>query len=219
MAKWITGLLLVPLVLALSATVSGDTIRVDHMEKSRVGEFPKGWKTFPFQKGRALKVYSIQENDGHKYIRALDNQNHSVIIYRDFPWDLNSYPYLKFRWRAQQIPNGAKETDPKKNDSACGVYLGFTRTQILKYVWSDTLNPGTWWAKVPGKYMLVAKEKGGRHQGKWREVTIDVKRDYERYFGKKLKKNPMGVGILTDGNALKTASACDYGGFWIDSKP
>ncbi|MDX1386232.1 MAG: DUF3047 domain-containing protein [bacterium] len=219
MFKRIFGFLLIPLVLSFGSEVLGNTIQVDELSKSKVGEFPTGWETFPFQKGKARKVYSIQENHGRKYIRALDNQNISVIIYRNFPWDLEKYPYLKFRWRAQRIPNGARETDPKKNDSACGVYLGFTRTQILKYVWSDTLNPGTWWAKVPGKYTLVAKEKGERHQGQWREVTIHVKKDYERYFGKKLMKNPMGVGILTDGNALKTTSACDYGGFWIASKP
>ncbi len=200
-------------------TVRGEIRPVDNFQADAVGEFPKDWVTYPFQGGKAKKVYRIGEEAGKKFLRADDEGGYSVQIFREFDWDLKRFPYLKFRWRAQDLPEGAKETSHKTNDSACGVYVGFGRTSALKYVWSAGLAPGSYWEKNPGKFTIIVLESGEARLGQWREASIHVPEDYQRYFGKPLAKNPSGIGILTDGNRMHRRAACDYGDFRISSQP
>lgn len=199
--------------------LSAEEIRVDNLPESSVGSFPKDWKTYPFQKNKTRRVYRVKENTGHKYIEALDEKFYSVPIFKDFNWDIKKYPYIKFKWRAQQLPTGAKEVGPETNDSGCGVYIGFSRTRALKYVWSDGLTPESFWAKNPGKFAIISKEMGPTHLGKWQSVTVDIPKDYQHYFEKPLDKNPIGIGIMSDGNAVKKTAACDYTDFYISSTP
>lgn len=196
-----------------------DPVRVDNLPQSLLDYFPKDWKTYPFHKNKAQKVYKVREENGEKYIKALDEKDISVPIFKDIQWDVAKYPYLKFQWRAQQLPKGAKEVNPATNDSACGVFVGFSRTQALKYVWSDGLTPGSYWAKNPGKYMIISREMGEDHKGQWKDVVVDVNRDYQFYFGKPLEKNPIGIGMLSDGNAVHQTVECDYRNFYISPRP
>lgn len=196
-----------------------ESIRVDNLAESQVGQFPKDWKTYPFHKNKAKRVYKVEQNGGDKFIQAVDHSDISVPIFKDFEWDVSQYPYLKFQWRAVQLPTGSKETHPDTNDSACGVFVGFSRTQALKYVWSDSLTPGSSWEKNPGKYSIISRELGETNKGRWQQVVVDVPKDFQRYMKKSLDKNPIGIGMLTDGNAVHKPAACDYKDFFISKTP
>jgi len=203
----------------MAPQAQAEEIPVDNIAKSQTGYFPKDWKTYPFHKNKASRVYKVAENSGHKFIRAVDHDDISVAIFKDFYWDLEKYPYLKFKWRAQKLPKGAKEVRRETNDSACGVYVGWGRTHALKYVWSTSLNPGSYWAKNPDKFFIISLKVGEKDAGKWEEVTLHVPPDYERYFKRKPKGNPEGIGLLTDGNAVHQPAECDYADFRISSTP
>ncbi len=196
-----------------------DEMAVDNLQNSAVGQFPSGWKTYPFHYGKAQKVYKMAENGEIKFIRAEDSEDISVPIFKDFNWDLNKYPYLKFRWRAQKLPAGASESSPATNDSGCGVYVGFGHTSALKYVWSSTLPVGSYWAKKPGKFYIIVRESGGGNIGHWREVMVNVPEDYKKYFQSDKKKTPSGIGVMSDGNAVHKPAACDYADFRIATSP
>lgn len=218
--KGITLLVLVGLFAGCIASNSfAEEIVVDSLKDSEVGQFPAGWKTYPFQKNKATRVYRVAENSGKKYLQADDEKNISVPIMKDFFWDAEKYPYLKFEWRAQRIPKGSKETRHESNDSACGVYVGFSRTRALKYVWSDLMTPGSYWAKKPGAFAIISKENGSKNLKKWRSVTVNVPKDYKAYFQKPMEENPIGIGVMTDGNALQLPAACDYRNFRISTEP
>ena len=217
--KWkLSGLFLLTVFLSPFG-LGAEQVRVDNLPESQVGRFPKDWKTYPFQKNKTRRVYKVKENSGKKYIEAIDKKFYSVAIFKDFNWDIKKYPYLKFQWRAQMLPTGAKEVDYKRNDSACGVYVGFSRSRALKYVWSDGLSPESFWAKNPGKFAIISKEMGPKNLGKWRSVTLNIPKDYQRYFEKPVSKNPIGIGVMSDGNAVKKPVACDYTDFVVSSTP
>ncbi len=219
MKTWIKILLfsLCPLFLGLSSA-QAEELRIDNISSSKVGEFPGGWKTYPFHYGKAEKVYKIAEESSGRFIRAEDFDNISVPIFRDFNWDIQRYPYLKFSWRAKKLPAGAREVSRATNDSACAVYVGFGRTSAMKYVWSSGLPVDSFWEKDVGKFFIISKEMGPKSLGQWREVTIAVPEDYQRYFRKNIK-NPSGIGIMTDGNAMRQPAACDYKNFRISAHP
>jgi hypothetical protein len=211
--------LFVTLKAPLQASAQG--ISVDDLDKNpNSGEFPSGWKTYPFQSGKAKKVYHVVVESNERWIQARDDQDLSIPIFKEFPWSLNDYPWLHWRWRAHELPVGAHEDDRSTNDSACGVYVVFGKWSgvVLKYVWSSTLPVGHVWEKDPGKFYVIVRASGKGGLNQWHSEKVNVIEDYKKYFGKDASRNPSGIGIMTDGNATHSAASCDYSGFAI-SKP
>jgi len=216
-SKWF--LILVGLLCFGSLPAAASELSVDEFSASEVGAFPKNWKTYPFHYGKAERIYKVASDGGRNILKAEDSEDLSVPIFKDFHWDIEKYPYLKFRWRAQKIPAGSRETSYATNDSACGVYVGFGRTSGMKYVWSANLAKDSYWAKKPGQFYIISKEMGGASLGSWKEETVMVKEDYQKYFGRVLERRPSGVGVMSDGNAVHQTAACDYADFRISTEP
>jgi hypothetical protein len=197
---------------------------VEDFSTSTVGEFPENFHTRLFQHSKAEKVYQVKEENGRRFLSADDNDDLSVQIFRKFPWDRNINPGFSWEWRAVTLPKEATENDRTLNDSACGVYVVFGgyRGKVLKYVWSSTLPVGTFIekdGKKPGRFYFIVLESGSKQAGTWKTETVNVVEDYKKAFGEEPEKNPSGFGILTDGDATGTPSACDYGNFKILRQP
>ena len=191
---------------------------VDNFEQYPEGKLPSSWRTWPFQRGKAARVYiTTKSEDGNKFLSATDADNISVQIMKDFNWNIIAYPTLSWRWMAITLPAGANETNPEINDSACGVYVVFSkaRQEMLKYTWSTTVPVGTVYEKRPGKAYIVIKESGETKLGKWQTHTVNVKEDYKKIFHRELDKNPAGIAVLTDGNATSTKASCNYDDFSV----
>lgn len=189
--------------------------------KDRIGDFPKIWRTWPFQRDNAEKVYRVSEEKGHRFIRAEDDHDSSTQIFRNFHWPIEKRPMLSWRWRATTLPAGGAENDDATNDSACGVYVvvGRYSGHAIKYVWSTTLPPGTVVSRRDGKLKIKVLDSGSAKKGQWIAHTVDVPEDYKALFGKELEKNPSGIGLLTDGNAVHKPAGCDYADFAVFAKP
>jgi len=168
-------------------------------------------------RGSAKKVYSVAEENGKKFIRALDKKDLSRQIFLNFNWEVKKRPILSWRWRPVIIPKGANESDGNTNDSACGIYviIGKYSGHAIKYVWSTSLKSGTVVSRHDGKLKIKVLDSGIVGLGKWKTHRVNVISDYKELFGKELKKNPSGIGILTDGNAVHATAACDYSNFTI----
>jgi len=216
---WTWSVLVAFAVFSIAPIAIAETLGVDDLAQSQLGAFPKDWKTYPFHYGKAERVYHVASEQGRNFIRAADSEDISVPIFKDFDWDIDKFPYLKFRWRAQKLPVGSREDSYATNDSACAVYVGFGRSSALKYVWSYSLPVGSYWAKEPGKFYIISKRMGSASLGRWEDETISVKDDYPKYFGRAMTKRPSGIGIMTDGNAMHQPAACDYADFRISSVP
>ena len=211
--------------LALTSFVPGTTgagtgygtLYLDNFKGSKVGNIPKLWRTWPMQRDDASKVYKVAEENGKRYIKAYDEWYLSKQIFFNFNWDIEKRPMLSWRWRATTLPAGAAESNDNTNDSACGVYVvvGKWKGHALKYVWSTTLAPGTVVTRRDGKLKIKVLDSGAAKLNKWVSHKVDVLKDYQELFGKPLEKNPSGIGILTDGNAVRKPAGCDYAGFAI----
>ncbi|MBL7685053.1 MAG: DUF3047 domain-containing protein [Deltaproteobacteria bacterium] len=194
----------------------GNEVQVNEkMQQSNKGDFPSGWATYPFQMGKVKQVYKIEEEAGKKFIRAFDDKDISMPIFVDQVWDLGQLPILKWKWRAQTLPKGAREDSRDTNDSACGVYVAFGKTSgiALKYVWSSTLPVGHIWEKEPGKFYVIVADSGEGKLNQWQEKSINILEDFKKIYKKEPWKDPTGIGIMTDGNAVHAASGCDYADF------
>jgi len=224
-------LLILPvIVIALSAAVSGigaqesppgTSLVIDNFAGYQAGKFPSKWRTWPFQRGKATEVYQVAQENGQKILRARDSNGLSPEIMRYFNWDIQKYPYLSWRWKAKTLPTGAQENDDNKNDSACGIYVivgGYTGNAV-KYVWSSQLPAGQIVTRREGKLKIKITDSGAAKLNTWRKNSVNVPADYKELFGSELKKNPSGIGVLTDSNATGTDAACDYADFIISKEP
>jgi len=189
---------------------------IDNFEEHKVGKLPRSWRTWPFQRSKASKVYKVRQENKNRYLSAYDSEDISVQLLYNLNWDVNEFPMLAFRWRAHDLPAGAKESDDNKNDSACGVYVtvGQLSGHALKYVWSSTLPVGKVVSRKNGKLKIKVLASGKSQAKKWKNFKVNVKKDYEQLFNKSLKRNPR-LGILTDGNAVHKTASCDYDDFKI----
>lgn len=202
---------------ASGAGTSYGKLYLDNFKGSKVGRIPKLWRTWPMQRDDASKVYKVAEENGRRYIKAFDEWNLSKQIFFNFHWDIEKRPMLSWRWRATTLPAGGAESNDNTNDSACGVYvvIGKWKGHAIKYVWSTSLTPGTVVTRRDGKLKIKVLDSGAGKLNKWASHKVDVLKDYQELFGKPLEKNPSGIGILTDGNAVRKPAGCDYAGFAI----
>lgn len=190
---------------------------IEDFSESEVGKFPESFRTYPFQRGKAMRVYSIAANSENHYLKGYDDKDISVQTFKRFYWEANRWPYFSWRWQAEILPEGAAENNPATNDSACGIYVvfgGYTG-KVIKYLWSTTLPVGTVVEKKPGKFYMIVLESGKKNLGHWQTTAVNVLEDYKRLFKADPEKEPSGFGILTDGNATHTPAACDYDDFRI----
>jgi hypothetical protein len=184
-------------------------------------KFPKSWRTWPFQRGKATAVYRVVLEDGKPVLTAHDDKDYSAQIMYPFIWKIDEYPYLNWRWKPKVLPTGAREDNDNKNDSACGIYVVFGRYSgvATKYVWSTSLPVGKVVSRRDGKLRIKVVGTGPGGVGKWKGYSVNVMDSYKQLFGQPPKRKPSGIAILTDGNATHTAAACDYADFVISKKP
>lgn len=198
-----------------------DQKTVENFQQYADGKFPKWWKTWPFQRGDAQKVYQVKVEGEKHYLAAYDDKDYSTQIMKPFIWNIKEFPYLNWRWRPKVLPQGATEAQDNKNDSACGIYVVFGRYSGIatKYVWSTSLPKGTVVSRRGGDLRIESMGSGQSGMNRWHSYSVSVPHSAEKLFGKPIKRKPSGIGILTDGNATHTAAACDYADFVISKKP
>jgi hypothetical protein len=227
MKKTISFLLLCSILLGLVIIPEGQAKKIskpikviEDFSDYHVEKFPRRFRTYPFQRSKASRIYKVAEEKDNFYLKAVDGENLSTIIFREFLWDVDTYPYISWRWRARILPKRADERNGLTNDSACGVYVNFGKYQgeVLKYTWSTLAPAGTVYIKKPDKMNIIVKESGTDHLRQWQTVTLHIPNEYARHFKKPLDKRPSGIGVLTDGNATGTPAACDYDDFMISQK-
>ncbi len=191
-----------------------------NFENDETGKFPTGWSSR--DKENMGRVYSVQAEDGHKFLHA-DAKKISVQIGLEKAWGLEEFPILRWRWRARAFPEGTNEREKSGNDSVLSVYVvlgGWPVPSSLKYIWSDTLPVGTTFDSPHSNRTKVFVVRSGRSlAGKWVTEERNVLADYRRLFGKG-EKNPSARGILllTDSDNTMTRAAGDYGEITVGAK-
>lgn len=210
---------LVSMIALFSGMSGAQSSGLHDLNSSKIGNFPKAWRTWPMQRDKAEEVYHVAEDGGARYIKAYDDHDASQQIFFNFDWKADQKPNLSWRWRPTTLPDGANESNDATNDSACGVYVivGKYDGHAIKYVWSSSLPVGKVVTRRDGKLKIKVLDSGSAGKGKWTTHSVNVQKDYEELFGRKLEKNPSGIAILTDGNAVHKPAGCDYSNFAVSA--
>jgi len=187
---------------------------LENFESSDVNALPHGW-SWKSKDNNKHKPYRVREENGNKYLEATD-EGESVILGKDVKWDLRMYPYVSFKWRVHRIPEGADERFHKKVDSAAGIYFVYKKKlglipESVKFVWSSTLPVGSAMQRSGvGRPWMVVAETGKDHLGEWRTYVFNAYEAYKDTFGGDPPRVPLGIGILSDANSMKSYAYADY---------
>ncbi|MFQ5690047.1 MAG: DUF3047 domain-containing protein [Gemmatimonadota bacterium] len=187
---------------------------LEDFESSPVGKLPVGW-SWRSQDEHKKKPYRVREENSNKYLEATDD-GESVILGKDVSWNLREYPYVSFRWRVHELPEGGDERFDDKVDSAAGVYFVYRKVfgkipRSVKYVWSTTLPVGSAVRRAGvGKPWMIVADSGTEHLGEWRTHVFNLREAYERTFGGRPPNKPIGIGILSDANSTHSHAYADY---------
>jgi hypothetical protein len=158
-------------------------------------------------------MFSIQKEMGKEFLR-IKTEGGCTSIGKKHNFSVEHYPFLSWKWRIHQLPSGGDETKRNKNDSGAGIYVifkgKFKFNDIIKYVWSSTLPPGTITnSPYNSRARIVVLRSGTEKKGQWITQKVNIKEDYRRLFGKDPPEVEV-IGLLTDADNTSSEAMADY---------
>jgi len=196
-------------VLALQVRV------IEDFEGYNLGDLPYSWKIpdltsrsmlpIPSDHAKPDDFVKIVQGDNGNILRAY-TQGESVQIAlpqgAQLPWDLDYFPIIQWRWRAEKLPDGATERSRGRNDTGAALYVAFPcndwlgRPCTIKYTYSSTLPVGS--RHRYGKLHVVVVSSALEGLGEWIVIQRNVVDDYRMIFREDPPGDPIYIVIWSD---------------------
>jgi hypothetical protein len=191
-------------------------IVLEDFRRGRPGEFPPDWQVRK-EEGRA--VYTVQEERGRRFLRAV-SKGLGIQAARETPsWDLKTHPVLAWSWRPRQFPQGSDERESATNDSALAVYMAVPYSKVrgpkaVKLVWSEKVPVGTRLSSNMGLTQVRVLRSGApATNDAWVQERVNVLEEWKAAFKESDTPTPGGIAVLTDADDTKSTAAGDYADF------
>ncbi|MFD2533394.1 DUF3047 domain-containing protein [Gracilimonas halophila] len=206
-----------------------ETFVIENFEDETIDSLPKGWYNMrgeaqPYTytgENRAAYKYSIQEEDGNKFLRY----EGVIAKHLNFPLidkegvNIKETPILSWKWRVYDIPEGGNEDSKDRNDVAVSIYVVFEMNRValikkvprsIRYTWSSTLSEGAQYSKLFGNQRIIVVESGKENLGEWITFERNIVQDYKDLFGGNPPSQPIAILILSDGDDTRSYIKADY---------
>lgn len=211
---------------------------------ARAGEAPAGWHPYAMRRDLAPTRYAVVPEGGSRVLHARAAAS-ATGLRCPVHIDPAARSELRFSWRVREVPRQADVAVAEHDDCPARLVLAFggddTRLPLrerlffeqvelftgqrlpyatLMYVWDggthavESVHRNHRTARI--QYLAV--DSGNRHAGQWRRHRRDVVADFRRVYGE--APGPIiGVGVLTDADALKTQLEAWYGDITLHPRP
>lgn len=181
------------------------------------GTLPCGWRP----SRNDVSMFSVTAEAGNYFLRV-DTRGGATTLVKEFAFDPDEYPLLRWRWRVHQLPDRAREDVRRRADSGAGVYVIFARRlfrrRMIKYVWSSTLDSGTVTeSPYNGNVKVMVLRSGVEGTGRWVTEQVDVRRDYLELFGESEVEEVVAIGVMSDSDNTNSWAKADYDDFCVST--
>ena len=206
------------------STLAPEPIVVEDFEHYPSGVPPYEWKRVsgrrlvqvPRELDRDRDYFEIVKEDGRTFVRIFTSDESTQAVRPNkegYRWNIRTHPRLRWDWRALRLPEGARETDRKRNDSGAALYVTFQRDWLgrprsIKYVYSSTLAVGT--IVDYGRLKVLVVASGTEGIGMWKTVERDVAADYRRIFGGDPPEEPLSITLWSDTDDTNSISEVNF---------
>lgn len=198
-------------VSAFSANREGDAV-------------PRGWQPLVITRAKAPTQYRLVYDERARSVVVHARASRSATgLKQPLDVDAAARPRVAWRWRVQELINGADNRDRHAEDSPVRLLLFFDgdkrrlppRDQLalemaqmvsgqsvpyatLAYIWENRQPVGTVIGSAhTGRVKMVVAGSGRDRLGQWKHFERDYVADFARAFGERPGRL-IGVGILTD---------------------
>jgi hypothetical protein len=208
----------------------GDTLIIDRFsmekEEREKGFFvPKGWYLLRFRGSTKLTSYTPVEDGNNVYIKA-ESEASGAPIYKIAKFNPQDYPYISWRWKADNILEKGNAYTKKGNDFSVSLgiifdydpqrasfiksvkysliklfYGAYPPDYVILYVWGNGVHEKKG-DIITNPYSETVKmfvlENGNSNLNKWRIEERNILEDFKDAFGTYPKQRVGGIGIHTD---------------------
>jgi len=157
--------------------------------------------------------YELVEADGVRVLKG-STRGAATLLYRERDINLEKTPWIQWSWKVDAIYEGLDEQSRAGDDYPARLYVvartGFLpwQTYALNYVWSSDSAIDTLWRNPYTKQSaMIAVQSGSGKVGQWTQQRRNIIQDFQRAFGKSIKKIN-GFAVMVDGdNSGRSATA------------
>lgn len=192
---------------AITAMADDRKVITDFSTGVNADGVPDGWQLKEKSGHADLSVVA----DNALHVLRLRSMDTSFSIQKEVNVDVHQYPIFTWKWKATKLPEGGDFRKSGNDDQAAQLFLAFSRTKAIVYVWDTTAPEGMVGdADAPFfmKIKVVVVRSGPEGLGKWITETRNVYRDYQKFFGS-AEKSPKVGGIRIQINSQHTKTSAE----------
>jgi hypothetical protein len=199
------GLLVSVLLIAVVAWAGDAVVIADFSSGIDAKGVPKGWQV----KENSGKADFAVVKDGAIRALQLRSAKTSFSIQKEVKVDLKQFPVLTWKWKVTDLPKGGDFRKSKTDDQAAQLFLAFSKTQAIVYIW-DTSAPQGVIGDASAPFFMTIKavvlRSGNAELGKWISESRNVYEDYKKFFG---KEPPPVTGFRLQINSQHTGTSAE----------
>jgi hypothetical protein len=143
---------------------------------------PAGWEL----KEKSGKADFAVVKDGDIAAGRFRSANSSFSLQKEVKVDLKQFPLLTWKWKVTKLPTGGDFRKSKTDDQAAQVFVAFSKTKAIVYIWDTTAPAGLIEDTSPVPLMTIkvmVVRSGQAELGKWIIETRNVYADYKKLYG------------------------------------
>ncbi|NTW60415.1 MAG: DUF3047 domain-containing protein [Nitrospirae bacterium] len=169
------------------------------------GILPTGWE-LKVKSGKA--AFDVMR-DGDIPALHLKSTDSSFSLQGEVNVDVKRYPVLSWKWKVTQLPKGGDFRKSRADDQAAQLFVAFTKTKAIVYIWDTTAPQGLMESTSPAPFMtvkVVVVRSGPSELGKWIAETRNVYEDYKKFYG---DEPPLAKGMRFQINSQHTKTSAE----------
>jgi hypothetical protein len=194
------------ILLASHAVWAEDRIAVADFSSAAIGAgIPAGWEL----KEKSGKADFAVVKDGDVSAVRFRSSNTSFSLQKEVTVDLKQFPVLAWKWKVAKLPVGGDFRKSKTDDQAAQLFVAFTRTKSIVYIWDTSAPQGLMEDTTPVPFMhvkVVVVRSGPADLGKWISESRNVYEDYRKLYG---SEPPPVSGMRLQINSQHTGTSAE----------
>ena len=205
------SLMVLLLVLPILGTASGVRAADDSIVIADFSTWivPKGMPPSWELKVKSGKASFDVMRDGDIPALHLKSVDSSFSVQGKVNVDVKRYPVLSWRWKVTQLPKGGDFRKSRTDDQAAQLFVAFTDTKAIVYIWDTTAPQGLMESTSPVPFMtvkVVVVRSGPAELGKWIAETRNVYEDFKKFYG---DEPPVVKGMRFQINSQHTRTSAE----------
>ncbi len=169
------------------------------------GRLPSGWQ---LKVNRGIPLVSVCSPEEPGCLR-LKSVKASFALERGLDIDPAETPFLSWRWKVTQLPEGGDFRRAATDDQAAQVLVAFSDRRVLTYIWDSTAPKGVFQnaSSIPFLHIFARVcQSGAADLNRWMPESHNVAEDYQKAYG---KPAPRVKGLRLQVNSQHTGTVAE----------